>query len=424
LDDLLDKSVGDYIGVEKLLLPDKLSCIQQYLKKGVIIYTYFTTDFVNKIENHVKSLGFSCATYTGDESTFIREENLSKFLNGEIEILIGSRPIGTGVDGLQSVCDRMILLTLPWTDSEYTQLKGRIYRQGSTFSDVEIIIPQIRIATGEDEIWSWDVQRLNLIRNKKTLADAAVDGIIPSRVLPSPQTLFRKSQESLAAWKERINNGNIINTERQLVQIELYPEIADSVERERRILSELSEFNQRGKTTTSMRMHKEFTDNPQSFFRYHQLRKERMDKWGEIPYEYIATKIKNRGHKVVDFGCGENKFKLCIPNNEVISFDHVAFDDTVIACDIKDVSEYLENESVDVAVFSLALWGTNYKEYINEAYRILNYGGVIHIAEPAKYYETEEDEKEFIDLITKGGFKVIGNIEKRNKFIYITGFKE
>ena len=424
LDELLDKSVGDYIGVEKLLLPEKLKSIQPYLKRGVVIYTYFTTDFINKIEEHLTILGFTHATYTGDESLYIREENLSKFLRGEIDILIGSNPIGTGVDGLQSVCNRMIILTLPWTDSVYTQLKGRIYRQGSTFSDVEIIIPQVRISTGENEMWSWDVQRLNLIRNKKTLADAAVDGIVPSRVLPTRQTLFKKSQESLAAWKERVNNGNIINNERQQIQIELYPEIADSAERERRILSELSEFNQRGKTTTSMRMHKEFTDNPESFFRYHKLRNERMEKWDEIPYEYIATKIKNRNHKVVDFGCGENKFKNSIPNNTVISFDHVAFDDSVIACDIRDVSEHLSNESVDVAVFSLALWGTNYKEYIKEAYRVLNFGGVIHIAEPAKYYETEELLANVSNLITEVGFKVIGNVERRGKFIYITGFKE
>ena len=424
LDELLDKSVSDYIGVEKLLLPEKLKSIQPYLKRGVVIYTYFTTDFINKIEEHLTTLGFTHATYTGDESLYIREENLSKFLRGEIDILIGSNPIGTGVDGLQSVCNRMIILTLPWTDSVYTQLKGRIYRQGSTFSDVEIIIPQVRISTGENEMWSWDVQRLNLIRNKKTLADAAVDGIVPSRVLPTRQTLFKKSQESLAAWKERVNNGNIINNERQQIQIELYPEIADSAERERRILSELSEFNQRGKTTTSMRMHKEFTDNPESFFRYHRLRNERMEKWDEIPYEYIATKIKNRNHKVVDFGCGENKFKDCIPNNTVISFDHVAFDDSVIGCDIRDVSEHLSDESVDVAVFSLALWGTNFREYIKEAYRVLNFGGVIHIAEPAKYYETEELLANVSNLITEVGFKVIGNVEKRGKFIYITGFKE
>jgi superfamily II DNA or RNA helicase len=423
LDTLLSTSGNNYINTEKLLLQDKLRAIQPYLRKGIIIYSYLTTGFVNEIEDYVSSLGYSTGTYTGEESTYIREENLNKFIAGDIDILIGSRPIGTGVDGLQDVCNRMILITLPWTDSEYTQLKGRIYRQGSNFGDVEIIIPQVRIQLEEEEVWSWDIQRLNLIRNKKTLADAAVDGVVPSRILPSRETMYRKSHESLQRWKDRVNDGNIIDNQRQRIIVDLYPGITDAADRERRITSELSEFNRRGKTTLSTTMHKEFTDNPDSWFRYHKLRKERIDQWDEIPYEYIATKIRNRNHKIIDFGCGENLFRYCVPHNEVMSFDHIAIDDGVIACDIKDISEYVSNESVDVAIFSLALWGTNYRDYITEAHRVLNFGGVIHIAEPAKSYETPEDEQGLIDLITESGFTIVGYIERRSKFIYITGIK-
>ena len=423
LERLLATPQSNYIESEKILLDDKLTAIQPYLKKGVIIYTYFTTGFVDEIKNYVSALGYSVGTYTGDESTKLREDNLNRFISGDIDILIGSRPIGTGVDGLQDVCNRMIILTLPWTDSEYTQLKGRIYRQGSEFSDVEIVIPQVRIELGEGDFWSWDIQRLNLIKNKKTLADAAVDGIVPSRILPSKETMYRKSQESLERWKDRVNVGNVIDLNRSAIAIDLYPEIGDYEERQGRINSELSTFNQRGKITLSSTMHKEFSDNPESWFRYHALRREAMGKWEEVPYEYIATKVKNKNHKVVDFGCGDNQFKNCIPNNEVISFDHVSYDDSVIACDIRDVSVYLINESVDVCVFSLALWGTNYKEYISEAHRVLVYGGVVHIAEPSKNYEAQEDEQKLIDLITNAGFQVVGGIENRGKFIYVTGIK-
>jgi superfamily II DNA or RNA helicase len=423
LDTLLGSNSQNYVNTEKLLVPDKLRAIAPYLRKGVIIYTYLTTGFVDEINDYVSSLGFKVGTYTGDEDSFIREENLNKFIAGDIDILIGSRPIATGVDGLQAVCNRMVLITLPWTDSEYTQLKGRIFRQGSAFGEVEFIIPQVRIQLEEEEVWSWDMQRLNLIRNKKTLADAAVDGVVPSRIMPSRDTMFRKSQESLQKWKERINEGNIIDNQRNRLVMDLYPNITDSEDRERRITSELSEFNRRGKTTLSTTMHKEFTDNPESWFRYHSLRKQRMSEWDEIPYEYIATKIRNKNHKIVDFGCGENLFRHCVPHNEVIAFDHVAFDETVIACDVKDISQYVSDETIDVAVFSLALWGTNYKDYIKEAHRVLNYGGVIHIAEPAKYYQTAEEETELIDLITESGFTIVGSVEKRGKFIYITGIK-
>lgn len=423
LEDILLLSSNNYIAIEKLLLPDKLRAIQPYLRKGVIIYSYFTTGFISEIQEYIQSCGYSTATYTGEESLFIREDNLSKFIAGDIDILIGSKPIGTGVDGLQSVSNRMIKLTLPWTHAEDVQLNGRIYRQGSSFGEVEIIIPQVRIALENGESWSWDVQRLNVIKNKKTLADAAVDGLIPSKVLPSPHTMFQKAQESLQRWKDRINNGDLIAFSRRNLQVNLYPEIINSEQRQQRIQSELSEFNRRAKTTKSSTMHQEFVKSPESWFRYHTLRKERMQKWDEIPYEYIATKIRNKNHRVVDFGCGENLFKKCISSNEVISFDHVAFDDTVIACDMKDVSQWLENESVDRAVFSLSLWGTNYIDYIQEAYRILNYGGVIHIGEPAKDYDTDDKKQELMEFLTQTGFEIVGNIENRGKFIYISGLK-
>jgi hypothetical protein len=315
----------------------------------------------------------------------------------------------------------MIIITLPWTDSEYTQLKGRIYRQGSIFDQVEFIIPQVKVETGENEIWSWDIQRLNLIKNKKTLADAAVDGVIPSRIMPKPSTMFKKSQESLKKWKERLDAGNIIESNRKSTQINLYPEINDESERERRINSELSEFNRRGKTLHSSTMHKEFFDNPDSWYRYHDLRKSRMETWEEIPYEYIASKIKDKRDVIADFGCGENLFRKCVPNNQVYAFDHIAIDDSVIACDMRNTG--LADETIDVAVFSLALWGTNYKEYIAEANRIMKRRGLIYIAEPTKNYETPEEQQKLIDILNENGFQILGNIENRGKFIYISGIK-
>jgi superfamily II DNA/RNA helicase len=423
IDELLKTSSKKYIEVEKLLLSDKLASISNTIKKGDIVYSYYTTGFINEISQFVKNLGFTFGTYTGEESLRIREENLRKFKSGEIDILIGSKPIGTGVDGLQEICNTMYIITLPWTDGEYTQLKGRIYRQGSIFDNVNIVIPQIKISLDNNEFWSWDIQRLNLIKNKKTLADAVVDGVLPSRILPSLETMHKKAIEALQNWKNRIATGNIIEIKRNNIDIELYPEIKDEEQRRQRIDSELSEFNRKGKTTLSSTMHKTFTDDPDSWFRYHALRKERMSKWEEIPYEYIATKIKNKKHIVVDFGCGENKMKERLPNNQVISFDHISIDESVIACDMKDVSEYLVDESIDIAVFSLALWGTNYRDYLKESYRVLNYGGFIYIAEPSKDYEGVEGQSELKTLITDAGFKLVGDIENRGKFIYIVGTK-
>lgn len=55
--------------------------------------------------------------------------------------------------------------------------------------------------------------------------------------------------------------------------------------------------------------------------------------------------------------------------------------------------EFLKDEEIDVAVFSLALWGTNYKDYLVEAHRVLGYG-LIFIAEPSKKYNGEDGQEE------------------------------
>lgn len=419
LDKLIGIPEGRFFDIEKILLQDKLNSIKPYLRKGVMVYSYYVDGVVPAVRKYIEKLGFKVGIFTGDEGTQVRSKTLCDFIGGKIDILIASKPITTGVDGLQQVCNRAIVITLPWTDSEYQQFKGRIYRQGSVFKKVEIVIPQVKIKIDDDVIWSWDVQRLNLIRNKRTLADACVDGYFPSKVIPSPQTMFKKTQESLQRWKDRITNGVMVEYKRDESTIDLYPEISEE-ERVRVRNSELQEFNRRGKVTLSSTMHKEFTYNKDSWFHYHYIRRKSMNDWGEIPYEYIASKIKNKRHVVVDFGCGENKMKDLIPNNKVISFDHVSIDETVIACDMSDINQYVEDESVDVAVFSLSLWGVNFKDYLKEAYRVLSYGGFIHIAEPALSYENEDD---FKNLIAEFGFKLVGDVEYRDKFVYISGTK-
>ena len=417
LDDILEVSSENFIGVEKLLLEDKLKNIQQYIKKGTIIYSYYTTGFINKIKKYIEKLGFKVGTYTGEESTELREENLDKFISGNIDILIGSKPIGTGVDGLQDVCNKMIIITLPYTDSEYSQLKGRIYRQGSKFKDVEIVIPQIKIDLGNGEFWSWDVQRLNLIRNKKTLADCAVDGKIPSKVLPRPETMFKRAQESLQNWKDRINEGNIIDFDREKLKLPLYPEFVEKLKRK---LGDFSEMNRVWSVSHSKTVKEKFDNEPEQWYQYHTLYSEQRKTWKEIPYIEISKKIKHRPDWVIgDFGCGENLLSKEIPGNKVYSFDYIAIDENVIKCDMSKVP--LKDNLLDVAVFSLSLMGVNYVDYLKESYRTLKYNGHIFICEPSSKWKGREHELK--QILKEIGFKCFDTIRNTDKFIYLDGVK-
>lgn len=64
----------------------------------------------------------------------------------------------------------------------------------------------------------------------------------------------------------------------------------------------------------------------------------------------------------------------------VISFDHHVINDKVIECDMKSVSKYIDDNSLDVIVFSLSLMGKNWKDYIIEAKRCLSNRGSLFIA--------------------------------------------
>ncbi len=377
LEKLLKIGNQNYLGAERILLREKLKAIQPYLKKGLVIYSYFTTEMIKPIVEHLTNLGYRVGTFTGEESMELRDEFKESFLHGKIDILVGSRPIGTGVDGLQKVCDRLIILSLPWTDSEYTQLKGRIYRQGSNFGEVEIIIPQVVIPLADRE-WSWDMQRMNLIHNKKTLADATVDGVIPSKKFPSPETLFSKSLEALKEWRDRVNEGKLFKINRKDLVFPLRPEIVEQLVRS---LGDFSEVNRTWSVSRSSTTHERLKEHPEDWYYYHTLYAEKRKTWEEIPFAEIAKLIKRKDFVVADLGCGENLLRKEIPENKVLSFDHVAIDDTVTACDISNLP--LETDKVDVAVFSLSLMGTNHADYIREAHRILKPMGFIFIPDYA-----------------------------------------
>jgi len=350
VESLKSNNSKDYLGLEKILLEPKLESIKKSLKPKTILYTYFTDDnkIPHQIAKFVRSQGYSVGFYIGEQSTEEREVSKDSFVKGSTDILIASRTIGTGVDGLQNVCNRMVLLTLPWTDSEYTQLKGRIYRQGSKFGDVEIIIPQVYVDL-DDQRWSWDKQRLQLIRDKRTLADAAVDGIIPSKHIPTREKLCSDSLQALRKWKERVNEGKITIVAREDLVLPLRPEISEQL---RRSLGAFSELNKTWSTSRSDNTFKRLKNNHSEWYYYHDEYAKKRREWDEIPYEEIAKKIKKGDPDwiIADMGCGENLLSKEI-ENKVHSFDYVACEgEDVTACDMSNVP--MDDQQVNAVVFS------------------------------------------------------------------------
>lgn len=76
---------------------------------------------------------------------------------------------------------------------------------------------------------------------------------------------------------------------------------------------------------------------------------------------------------IADFGCGEGRLAQAVPH-KTYSLDLVANRQEIIAGDM--AATPLETASIDVAVYCLSLMGTNLKDFILEANRVLKIGQV------------------------------------------------
>ena len=107
-----------------------------------------------------------------------------------------------------------------------------------------------------------------------------------------------------------------------------------------------------------------------------------------------------------DFGCGDAKIYKECPNQNVHSFDLVSEQPYITACDIAHVP--LTDASLDIAIFCLALMGTNWSEFVAESNRCRKPNGQLWIAEVRSRFESESvgGEEGFVRSIEKLGFKL------------------
>jgi hypothetical protein len=126
--------------------------------------------------------------------------------------------------------------------------------------------------------------------------------------------------------------------------------------------------------------------------------------WAIVPFkEEIRWLSEREGLVVGDFGCGEALIAAAASDRHRIhSFDHIAINEGVMACDMSRVP--LDNEELDVALFCLSLMGVNCTDYIREAHRCLRLDGLLHVWEPASYFD---DVEQFCAVLGRLGFEVM-----------------
>ena len=190
-------------------------------------------------------------------------------------------------------------------------------------------------------------------------------------------------------------------------------------------LSNYQEISKKLSIQNSNTTHEMFKTNQTLWYDYHDSRDfsfQGYDNQQEIPINKIInylTKKTSRKLTILDLGCGRNIIKSTFknfPSLNIIGYDHVSFNDS-IECDISKLPN--ENESVDICVFSQSLMGSNWKEYLEEAIRVLRYNGEIIISESVERYDII---KKFV--VSKGLFLKIDDYDASNRWFYLHIFND
>ena len=403
-------------------------CIRKgYLEKGVktIIYTDLITNVIDIMTVYLQLRGFKVGEFTG-RNGILRESVMQNFIEGDTDILLASKPISTGVDGLQKVCNRIIILIPAWTYAEYHQLVGRINRKGTNFSEVSIIIPTVEFTKDNGDSWSLDNERLARIRFKKALADVTVNGNIPDEVITNEQVL-KLAKHSLTEFLKNRNTDER-TPETPVIANEIKPtgKVRVRGNRNRRdYWSELQDFNQLISASTTEHIFTNVSKSKEDWLKYHELREKSMEDIKNQPIYTIARDFLKSGRPKVlgDMGCGMNQLKTLLPENyKVISVDWYAADKTVKVCNLQDTSSIIGDGELDIAVYSLSFWGKDWRKVLKDAYRILDYDGKIIIAQPIRS-EARSIEKVEKALVDSGFINIVVTKDAIGKYYYMTATK-
>ena len=399
------RPTGSVADLEGILTTAKIPCILSHIRPRTIIYTHYLKGILSPLQDAIEQAGWKVAVFTGDA-----KDGLSSFKSGEADVLIASSCASTGVDGLQHSCNRLIINSLPWTHAEYQQLIGRLYRQGQRQDTVEVIVP-LTMAEVNDARWSWCESRWKRIQYKKSIADAAVDGVIPDGHLRTPAQAYK----DIMSWLERLERGELHDVEREPISLRLDVAIKPAALRR---FGDLPRMNHRINHEHSDDTHRRFLKDPSEWVHYHKVYRENRKDWPVIPCEEAIRWCKERPHMIIgDFGCGEALLAANLENT-VYSFDHVAINDSVMACNMTHVP--LDEATLDAAIFSLSLMGLDWLDYLREANRCLKLDGYLWIAEPASRIK---DMEQFRKALFRLGFDVLDPIEKKGEFAFVRALK-
>jgi ribosomal RNA-processing protein 8 len=201
--------------------------------------------------------------------------------------------------------------------------------------------------------------------------------------------------------------------------------------REKLISARFRHLNETLYTRPSAEAFQLFQDSPEMFTEYHEGFRRQVDVWPENPVDGFIADIKARSKvrfpprnrdnstplaasqlplpnppgtkscSIADLGCGDAKLATALQSfKSKLHLDIRSFDlqtgnsPLVTRADIANLP--LAANSVDVAIFCLALMGTNWIDFVEEAYRILRWRGELWVAEIKSRFTNPEATKKVV----------------------------
>ncbi|XP_054740193.1 ribosomal RNA-processing protein 8 [Anastrepha obliqua] len=273
------------------------------------------------------------------------------------------------------------------TKSE-TAKNGRIFKKDpaknqKTQAKVMIVpVPPLNIS--QQSISAIKMKANKLTKHKKVQVSASKDSIV-----------------SAASSLEPSNGGNVLGASASSEDIGL--KVFENSLKHQLLGGRFRYINEQLYTMDSAEAEEFFKSDTEAFDAYHAGYQQQVEKWPLNPLDRIIKIIKRlpKALEIVDFGCGEGRLAESVPN-KVYSMDLVSTRNDIIACDMAHTP--LDDQSVDIAVYCLSLMGTNLKDYLLEANRVLRPNGHVIIAEIRSRFD---DVREFIRGLQACGFELV-----------------